>query len=228
MINLTNKIILKIKGDSFRIDKDIPVKYLINLLFLKGISLIWAILVFKSTKLAFLHPTAIIKCRKKIKFGKNLNISRNCYIDALSREGLIFGNNVSIGFETYIVLTGSLKQLGKGIRIGHNVGLGTHGFYGCGLGGLSIGDDTIIGNYVSFHPENHKYNQLDMPIRLQGEIGEGIKIGANCWIGAKATILDGTILGDGSIVAAGAVVRGEFAANSIIGGVPAKLIKLRG
>lgn len=66
-----------------------------------------------------------------------------------------------------------------------------------------------------------------MPIRQQGVYGKGIKIGKNCWIGAKATFLDGTVIGNGCVVAAGAVVKGNFPDNSIIGGVPAKIIKMR-
>ena len=54
-----------------------------------------------------------------------------------------------------------------------------------------------------------------------------LKVGCNCWIGAKVTILDGARVGNGCIIAAGAVVRGEFPDNVIIGGVPAKIIKVR-
>ena len=104
--------------------------------------------------------------------------------------------------------------------------MGTHGFYGCGVGTLEIGNDCIFGNFVSIHPENHNYSDPTKPIREQGvnSVG-GVKIGNNCWIGAKVTILDGTIIGDNSIVAAGAVVKGVFPDNVIIGGVPAKVIK---
>ncbi len=132
-----------------------------------------------------------------------------------------------MGFHTHIELTGSLKYLAKGMKIGNNVGLGSHGHYGSGVGGLEIGDDTIIGNYVSFHPENHNYKDHSIPIRLQGVNGKGIKVGRNCWIGAKATFLDGTEIGDGCIVAAGAVVKGKFPNNVIIGGIPAQIIKNR-
>lgn len=45
------------------------------------------------------------------------------------------GENVSMGYATYISLIGSLKHLGSQVVIGNNVGLGSHGFYGCGLGG---------------------------------------------------------------------------------------------
>lgn len=55
-----------------------------------------------------------------------------------------------------------------------------------------------------------------------------IVIGNDCWIGAKATILDGAKIGDGCIIAAGAVVRGNnIPPYSLIGGIPAKVIKQR-
>lgn len=149
-----------------------------------------------------------------------------CYIDALGYEGIQLGKNVSLGRNTTMIVTGTLAHLGKGIKIGDNVGLGTNGYYG-GAGGVEIGDNTIFGNYVSVHPENHNYSDLNVPIRLQGVSHKGIKIGKDCWIGAKATILDGSVLGDSCIVAAGAVVTGKFPDNAIIGGVPAKIIKFR-
>ena len=138
-------------------------------------------------------------------------------IENLEKE---FGNAVNI---KYIKLncTGSLKQIATYVRIGNNVGLGTHGYYGCGVGFLEIGDNTIFGNYVSVHPENHNYSSLNVPIRDQGVTGKGVVIGA------KVTILDGTRLGNGCVVAAGAVVKGEFPDNCIIGDVPAKVIKMR-
>lgn len=131
-----------------------------------------------------------------------------------------------MGFHTHVELTGSVHLIGKGMKIGNNVGLGTHGHYGSGAGFLEIGNDTIFGNYVSIHPENHNYKDKKFPIRLQGVNSKGgVKIGNNCWIGAKVTILDGTVIGDNCIVAAGAVVKGIFPENVMIGGIPAKIIK---
>jgi acetyltransferase-like isoleucine patch superfamily enzyme len=51
-------------------------------------------------------------------------------------------------------------------------------------------------------------------------------IGKNVWIGANATVLPGVTIGDGAIIAAGAVVTKEVPANVIVGGVPAKIIKI--
>lgn len=224
--NLIDEFITKIKGEDFVLDKNIPLSYLAFFLLQKTCFLIVGICRFRIMGRYFVHPSSKIKCSSKIRMGKNLNIDRNCYIDALSINGIQFGNNVSVGKNTTIECSGTLKDLGKGLKVGDNVGLGTHGFFGC-AGGIEIGDNTIFGNFVSMHSENHNFSDHSQPIRLQGVNRKGIKIGSDCWIGAKVTVLDGTVIGNGCIVAAGAVVRGQFPENVILGGVPAKIIKQR-
>ncbi len=221
-----SKLVSRVKGETFILDERIPVTYLLGTFFNRGLMLLYGMLRFRTKRKIFLHHSAVVKCKHKIQLEGNLSIDRNCYVDALSLDGIKFGNNVSIGKNTTIECTGTLKNIGKGLIVGNNVGLGTHGFFGC-AGGVEIGDDTIFGNYVSIHSENHNFSNKDIPIRLQGVNRKGVTIGRDCWIGAKATILDGTVIGDGCIVAAGAVVRGVIPPNSIIGGVPAKIIKHR-
>ena len=223
---LINHIVSLIKGEPFELDSNIPLGYLFNFFFNKGWMLICGMWKLKTTKRVFVHHSSKIKCRGRIRTKQNLSIDRGCYIDALSTDGIYFGNNVSIGKYTTIECTGTLKSIGKGLKVGNCVGLGTHGFFGC-AGGIEIGDDTIFGNYVSLHSENHNFQDKNLPIRLQGVNRKGITIGKDCWIGAKVTILDGTVIGDGCIVAAGAVVRGVIPPYSIIGGVPYKVIKSR-
>src|SRR5690606_14434603 len=92
-------------------------------------------------------------------------------------------------------------------------------------GGIEIGNDVIMGSYVSFHSENHNFSDTTMLIREQGVTSKGIKIGNNVWVGAKVTFLDGCVIGNHCVVAAGAVVNGIFPDNCVIGGVPAKIIK---
>ena len=67
----------------------------------------------------------------------------------------------------------------------------------------------------------------DKPIRLQGATRKGIEIGNDCWIGSKVTILDGVKIGNHAIVAAGAVVNKNVPDYAIVGGVPAKILKMR-
>lgn len=225
---IISKYISKIKGQSYKIDDRITGLYLFGLLTSRIMMKVRGAFSFiRTPDIPFVGRAVTLKARSKIKAGKALSIGNHCYIDALSVEGITLGYNVSIGNNTKIECTGNIQHIGKGLRVGNNVGLGSNNFYGC-AGGISIDDDTIIGNFVSFHSENHIFTEIATPIRLQGVSHRGISVGKNCWIGAKATILDGAIIEDGCIIAAGAVVRGgTYKQNGIFGGVPAKLIKYR-
>lgn len=108
------------------------------------------------------------------------------------------------------------------IKIGNNVATNNNIFI-CAASLIEIGDNTLIGQNVTImdfeahgvHPD--KRRQL-------GEIGS-VKIGKNVWIGNNVTILKNSEIGDNTIVATGAVVSGKFPSNTVIGGVPAKIIK---
>ena len=160
----------------------------------------------------------------KIKWGKQMKIGESVLLSGLGTEVIIFGNNVSIGDFSRIIVSTTFNDLGSFIKIGNNVGMGEFTYLG-GAGGLEIGDDCIIGQYLCCHPENHNFENKDELIRMQGTIRNGIMIGRNCWIGSKVTFLDGVEIGDGCVVAAGSVVNKSFPAYSVIGGIPAKLLK---
>jgi len=227
MISFLSKIISIIKKEEFKLDENLSSSYLFLFFVNKLITYLRFIYKFKTFKLGFIGKRSSILASNLIRFDKNLSIADDCHIDALSRDGIDFGGNVSIQKRTIIECTGSLKHLGKGLVIGDNVGIGSNSFLGC-AGGIDIGDDVMVGNYVSFHSENHNFNSIKALIRLQGVSRKGIKVGANCWIGAKVTILDGSVIGSGCVVAAGAVLTGnEYPENSIIAGIPGKVIRAR-
>jgi len=229
MNKLLKYLIRKIKNEDYSLDPNIPLNYLVRLSLKRVIMLIRGKFSgIKNGGLLFIGSSAIIKAKSLIVLGRGVTIDDQSYVDALSKDGIKFGNNVSVGKRTIIECTGNIRTLGKGMVVGDNAGLGTDSFYGC-AGGIRIGHDTIVGNFVSFHSENHNYKDLLIPIRLQGVNHKGIQIGNNCWIGAKATILDGSTIEDGCIIAAGALVtQGTYEANGIYGGVPARLLKKRG
>lgn len=225
---IINTILRKLgKEGATTIDPRVDGAYLFLFLMKKAISAIRGVLLFRERKLIFVGRRTTILSKKNITAGHNLMIGDDCHIDAISHEGIRFGNNVSIQKRCIIECTGSLRDLGQGLVLGDSVGIGSGSFLGC-AGGISIGADTIIGNFVSLHSENHNFSEPDVPIRLQGVNRQGISIGENCWIGAKVTILDGANIQNGCVVAAGALVlKGEYEADSIYAGVPAKLIKKR-
>ncbi len=223
-----NKLISKIKGEKYIISDDIPLKYLISIIYRRLVMLIRGCLTICEKEGYFFRGSKVkMYCKSKIKIGKGVSIGRGCYLDALSSDGIRIGKNSSMGKYTVIECSGSIKDIGKGIFTGENVSLGANGFFGC-AGGIKIGDNTIMGNFISFHSENHIFSSRKTPIRTQGVNREGIIIGKDCWIGAKATILDGVVVENGCIIAAGALLtKGKYEAYGIYGGTPAKLLKFR-
>lgn len=181
---------------------------------------------FKSKGNLFIGSRTKIQFRHKIKFGKNVIIDDNVYINAFSEKGIIFGDNVTITRDSILICSGGVRSKGIGICIGNNTGINARAFLG-GQGGITIGDFVIIGPDVKIFSENHNFSDLNIPFKYQGETRKGVIIENNCWIGAGSIILDGVKLGSGSVVAAGSVVNKSFPMNSIIGGIPAKLIKTR-
>ena len=159
--------------------------------------------------------------------GRKTKIHDGTFIDALSKDGVHIGENVVIGRNTRIECTGSLSNIGKGVTIGNRTTFGSDCYFGA-AGGIDVGDDVVAGQYIRFHSENHNFDDLEMLIKEQGVSHKGITVGNNCWIGAGVVFLDGAKLGEGCVVAANAVVTKDFPPNSVIGGVPAKIIRQRG
>jgi serine acetyltransferase len=113
------------------------------------------------------------------------------------------------------------------IRIGHNVTLNT-GTHLVAFESITIGSDTLIGEYCSIRDANHGIESLDELTRKQPHTASKITIGSNVWIGRGCCILKGVTIGDGAVIAANSVVTKDVPALAIVGGVPAKLIKVRG
>ena len=111
-------------------------------------------------------------------------------------------------------------NFGRHIKLGKNIFI-NHACTFLDLGGITIDDDVQIGPKVNLITENH----LVDPTQRKDLVLKSIYIERNVWIGAGATILPGVTIGENSIVAAGAVVNKDVPANSIVGGIPAKLIK---
>lgn len=175
--------------------------------------------------LLFLGRNTYLKHIFKIKAGKTIIIEDNVRINALTKNGILIGNNVTIKANT-IIDSGILKNIGDSLTIGNNVGISQNCFIQVS-GAVSIGNNVIIGPGVKIFSENHSHGSLQSFINEQGTMRSNIQICEGVWIGANAIVLSGVIIGSNSIIAAGAVVTQNIPPCEIWGGVPAKLIKKR-
>jgi len=110
---------------------------------------------------------------------------------------------------------------GVDLRVGANVFV-NHGCTLNDIGGIDIGDDTMLGPNVSLITSGHPTATAE---RRAGIVVAPISIGANVWIGAGATVLGGVSVGDGAVIAAGAVVTHDVPAATLVGGVPARVLR---
>lgn len=226
MKTFIQKIINK-RNPNFTFASEVKLNILIALVLEKAIAYsrgLRFLFMLRNNKHILLGAKVKFKFRNKITFGRWVSIGEYTTIKALSKEGVTLKDNVSIGAFSRLIVSTSYNNIGQHITIGNNVGIGEYAYLG-GAGGLDIGDDCIIGQYFSCHPENHNFMNNKKLIREQGVSRKGIKIGKNCWIGAKVTILDGVTIGDNCVIAAGAVVTKDMPSYTVIGGVPAQVIK---
>jgi acetyltransferase-like isoleucine patch superfamily enzyme len=92
---------------------------------------------------------------------------------------------------------------------------------------VSIGRECVIADRVMLIDFDHGAVEVERPVRLQGIYKRDVKIGNNVWIGYGAAILRGVTVGDNAIIGTNAVVTRDVPANAVVGGVPARLIRMR-
>lgn len=131
--------------------------------------------------------------------------------------GELFGRPVP---DTLRVFPPFYSDFGKNIHVGEHVFINACCHFQ-DHGGVTLGDGCQIGHNVVFATLNHGLEPADRGTTYPAPI----VLGRNVWVGSNATILQGVTIGDNAVVAAGAVVSRDVPANTIVGGVPARIIK---
>lgn len=141
-------------------------------------------------------------CKQKFNFfADSAEIRPGAYIICCSRISI--GKNVVIRPGT--MLFADLRQNGE----------------------IVIEDDVLIGSNVHVYVSNHEYSNCNIPIYYQGHsFPQSVYIKKGSWIGANVTILKGVTIGENSVVAAGSIVTKDVPAKTVVGGNPAKIIKI--
>lgn len=169
----------------------------------------------------------LVQYPASLKVGRGVSFGDRARIEAYCRDGVVIGDNVTIGSGSLVAGSGVIAEPGEFVRIGNRTAIGMNNII-WGQGGVTIGEDCLLGPDVVIVSENHGSSSVETLIREQGPVRAPIVIGDNCWIGAGAKILAGTTLGSGSIVGAGAVVTRDVPPLSIVAGVPARVVSYRG
>lgn len=122
--------------------------------------------------------------------------------------------------ETFKIFPPFYTDFGRNITIGRNVFINACCHFQ-DHGGVTLGDGCLIGHNVVFATLNHGMDPEDRGSMYPAPI----RLGKNVWVGSNSTILRGVTVGDNAIIAAGAVVTKNVAANTVVGGVPARYIR---
>ena len=228
---LLQALIRRIKRDAdYTIDSDLPTTALITLAKERGLALVRGGLrrpwLAKSEGPFFVGRRVQLLNSRRLYVGKGVTLEDDVKIDALSRQGVHLGDNVSIGRFTVIECTGVITRLGEGFRMGDNSNLGDYNFVGA-AGGVTIGRNVLIGQGVRFHSENHVMERTDIPMKAQGVTNQGIVVEDDVWLGSGVILLDGVRVSAGAVVAAGSVVTKDVPSYAVVGGAPARILRYR-
>jgi acetyltransferase-like isoleucine patch superfamily enzyme len=157
----------------------------------------------------------------------------------IETEGFVFiGRNVELyakrGYGRLVIGRWAIFGHGNAIRchegtlrIGQKSVFGAVNTINCYMD-IDIGSDCIFADWIYVCDFDHRFDDMTMPIRKQGIVKSPVKIGNDCWLGEKSTVLRGVTIGDGCVIASHALVNKDIPDNSVVGGVPARVLKTRG
>lgn len=188
-----------------------------------GIRAILYRLIMHMDGVAAIESGVRIRYADHIRLGKNVYIDQGTYLHACPK-GIEIGDNSFVMHGSVLHVYNFRDLPNACIRIGKDSLIGEMNVLR-GQGGITIGDRVYTAPLVQMLAVNHIYDDPTRPIIEQGITAEGIVVENDVWIGAGAIITDGVKIGQGAVIAAGAVVTKDVPAHTVVGGVPAKVLK---
>lgn len=176
-----------------------------------------------------IEGAAAIENRVRLRFANNIRLGNGVYLDEdtylhACPNGILLGAR-SIVMHGAILHVYNFRDLpNSGISIGEDCLIGEYSIIR-GQGGVTIGNRVYTSPFTQIIAVNHVFEDPNRPFVDQGITAEGIIIEDDVWVGAGAVITDGVRVGRGAVVAAGAVVTKDVLPHTVVGGVPAKIIK---
>lgn len=234
--SLIRRLVLKLvraakRNPDYRVDERAPTSALLAMLWTVSLALLrgtWRRLWLGEVRgLLFIGKHVTIRNPRLVRVGRSFVAEDYTEIQGLSQKGVRIGDNVTMARFAQIRPSGYYGgEIGVGFEIGDNSNIGAYGYMGA-AGGIRIGKNVMMGPRVSLLAEQHVIDRVDIPMRDQGTTRQGIVIEDDVWLGANCCVLDGVTVGRGAVVAAGAVVTKDVPPFAIVGGVPARIIRMR-
>ena len=222
---------LGVKTDSTAFQNDRSIRDLLQM-FCKVLPMVirgqwWKLWLKRSGALILIGKNVSIHNPQHISTGTAFVAEDFCEIQGLSKEGITFGDHVTIGSYAMIRPSGYYgREIGVGLTIGNFSNIGPYCYIGCS-GKTEIGNHVMMSPRVSIYSENHNFDRTDIPMKEQGVTRQETVIEDDCWIASNSIILAGVRIGRGSIVAAGSVVTKDVPPYAVVAGNPARIIKMR-
>jgi acetyltransferase-like isoleucine patch superfamily enzyme len=158
-----------------------------------------------------------------IRLGKGVYLDQSTYLHACP-QGIEIGDNTIIMHGAILHVYNFRDLPNAKIKIGRDSLVGEYSVIR-GQGGVEIGDRVYTSPFTQIIAVNHVFDDPEAPFIDQGITAEGIVIEDDVWLGSGAIITDGVRIGKGAVVAAGAVVTQDISANTVVGGIPARVIR---
>jgi acetyltransferase-like isoleucine patch superfamily enzyme len=164
--------------------------------------------------------------RKKLMLGRRLRLDGIAFIGPRCELEVGRMGTLELGRWSWIGHGSKIRSHEGTVSIGAKTVLGQE----CTISSfqhISIGRECVIADRVMMIDFDHGMVEVERPIRLQGIYKRDVHVGNNVWIGYGACILRGVIVGDNAVIGTNAVVTKDVPANAVVGGVPARIIRMR-
>jgi acetyltransferase-like isoleucine patch superfamily enzyme len=149
---------------------------------------------------------------------RNGAFGRGVVLDVARGAHLELGEGCAIGAGSRLHVRAGTVRIGAGAVLGERCTLAAHA-------GIEIGEGAVLGDEAVVVDFDHRHEDVEVPVRLQGVVGEPVVIGTGARIGARAAIQRGVTVGEGAQVAALSVVTRDVPPRARVGGVPAQPAK---
>lgn len=176
-----------------------------------------------------MHGLAAIEAHVRLRFASHITLGRGVYLDQntylhAAPNGITLGDNTIVMHGAILHVYNFRGLPNAHITIGRDCLIGEHTVIR-GQGGVTIGDRVYTSPFTQLIAVNHVFDDPTRPFIEQGITASGIVVEDDVWLGAGAVITDGVRVGRGAVVAAGAVVTKDVPPHTVVGGVPAKVLK---